>query len=130
MKLEHGEAETGLTYQTDFNLSETMENGFQFKSYVDEIDITPAGMIEVEFDEDGKLTAYNLFDTIPTEKDIDKAEFTLTLEEIEPLVKEQLQLVNFPFDVERNALYLFMRWKKYLYQWTDPAAFHIWITND
>jgi len=94
------EKETGLSYQTDFKLSEALEEGYQFKADVDGIDITPAGMIEVEFDESGKLISYNLFDTIPTEAEITKSAFTLTLEEIEPLVKQQLQLVNFPIEAE------------------------------
>ena len=34
--------------------------------------------------------------------EVAKSEFTLTLEEIEPLVKEQLQLVNFPLDGEKR----------------------------
>lgn len=96
------EEETGLTYQTDFKLSEKLNNGFQFKSDVDGINITPTGMIEVEFDELGKLTAYHLFDTIPSSEEITKSSFTLTLEEIEPLVKEQLQLVEFPNESEKR----------------------------
>ena len=96
------EGETGLSYQTDFKLSEVMEGGFQFKSDVCGIDITPAGMIEVEFDESGKLTSYNLYDSIPSEVDIVRSEFTLTLEEIEPLVKKQLQLVEFPIEAENR----------------------------
>lgn len=96
------EVETGLRYQTDFNVSEVTETSIQFKSDVDGIHLSPAGMIEVEFDEAGKLTSYYLYDSIPKEKDITKSEFTLTLEEIEPLVREQLQLVNFPIEIEKR----------------------------
>ena len=62
------EEETGLTYERDFKLSDTLENGFQFKSDVDGIEMTPAGMIEVEFDKRVNLTSYNLYDAIPTPK--------------------------------------------------------------
>ena len=96
------EGETGLTYGTDFKLSEVNEDRFQFKADVDGIDITPAGMIEVEFNESGKLTSYNLYDAIPSEVDIAKSAFTLTLEEIEVLVKKQLQLVDFPIEAENR----------------------------
>ena len=96
------ESETGLIYEIDFTLSEVSENGFRFNSDVDGIQITPAGIIEVEFDESGKLTSYNLYDTIPTEEYITKSQFTLTLEEIEPLVKGQLQLVEFPMEAENR----------------------------
>ncbi len=43
-----------------------------------------------------------MYDAIPSEKEIRKADFTLTLEEIEPLVKKQLQLVKFPLEAEKR----------------------------
>ena len=55
-----------------------------------------------EFDNDGKLTSYNLYDPIPSSEDLELTEFTLTLEEIEPLVRKQLQLVNFPVEAEKK----------------------------
>ncbi|QUW22778.1 hypothetical protein JSQ81_04120 [Sporosarcina sp. Marseille-Q4063] len=96
------ESETGLTYGNDFVMTEVLENGFHFSPNIRAVEITPVGMIDVEFDNDGKLTSYNLFDPIPTNENIELAEFTLTLEEIEPLVKKQLQLVNFPVEAEKK----------------------------
>ncbi|WP_210468471.1 hypothetical protein [Sporosarcina sp. 6E9] len=96
------ESETGLTYGKDFVMTEVLENGFQFSPNIEGVEITPVGMIEVEFDNDGKLTSYNLYDPIPSSGDLEWAEFTLTLEEIEPLVRKQLQLVNFPLEAEKK----------------------------
>lgn len=96
------EEETGFTYERDFKLSDTLENGFQFKSDVDGIEMTPAGMIEVEFDKRGKLTSFIIYDAIPAPSEVVNSDFTLTLEDIEPLVKAQLQLVNFPHDGEKR----------------------------
>ncbi|WP_172371010.1 hypothetical protein [Sporosarcina jiandibaonis] len=96
------ESETGLTYGNDFVMTEVLENGFHFIPNIRDVEITPVGMIDVEFDNDGKLTTYNLFDPIPTTEDLELAEFTLTLEEIEPIVRKQLQLVNFPVEAEKK----------------------------
>jgi hypothetical protein len=96
------ESETGLTYGNDFVMTEVLENGFHFSPNIEGVEITPVGMIEVEFDNDGKLTSYNLYDPIPSSEDLELTEFTLTLEEIEPFVKKQLQLVNFPVEAEKK----------------------------
>ena len=96
------ESETGLIYSENFVVTDVLENGFQFSPNIREVEITPAGMIEVEFDDEGKLTSYQLYDPIPSNGDLVETEFTLTLEEIEPFVKGQLQLVNFPFEAEKR----------------------------
>lgn len=96
------EEETGLIYEQDFKLTEANVNGFQFKSDVDGIHITPSCMIEVEFDDTGKLTSYHSYGTIPSQELVEKSKLTLTLEEIEPIVKKQLQLVKFPSETEKR----------------------------
>jgi hypothetical protein len=96
------EKETGLTYGTEFNLSQANGFGFQFKSDVDGIGITPSGIIEVEFDSEGKLTSFYIFGTIPSKDEVEIGQFTLTLEEIEPLVKKQLGLVKFPLEADKR----------------------------
>ena len=50
----------------------------------------------------GKLTSYHSYGRSPRQNDIVKSNFTLTLEEIEPLVKKQLQLVKFPSEAENR----------------------------
>ena len=92
------ESETGLAYGSDFVMTDVLENGFHFSPNILDVEITPAGMIEVEFDNNGKLTSYNLYDPIPSSEDVELTEFTLTLQSIEPLARKQLQLVNFPID--------------------------------
>ncbi|HJF32019.1 MAG TPA: hypothetical protein K8V56_09610 [Sporosarcina psychrophila] len=96
------EEETRLIYEQDFKLTEANASGFQFKSDVDGIHISPSCMIEVEFDDTGKLTSYHSYGTIPSQELVEKSKFTLTLEEIEPIVKKQLQLVKFPSETEKR----------------------------
>jgi len=96
------EKETELVYKKDFKLTQANANGFQFKSDVDGIYFSPSCMIEVEFDDVGKLTSYHSYGTNPSQDLIERSKFTLTLEEIEPIVKKQLQLVKFPSETEKR----------------------------
>lgn len=98
------EQETGLLYKQDFKLTKANGNGFQFKSDVEGIYFSPSCMIEVDFDDAGKLTSYHLYGTKPSRDLVEQSEFTLTLEEIEPIVKKQLQLVEFPSETEKRLL--------------------------
>lgn len=88
--------ETGLVLGEDIRVSEIQENGYQFQSDIDGISLSPDTMIEVKFDEDGKLLYFVSFGEIVNKTDITKSSFSLTLEEIEPIVKQQLQLVKLP----------------------------------
>ncbi len=96
------EKETGLVYKQDFKLTQANANGFQFKSDVDGIYFSPSCMIEVDFDDAGKLTSYHSYGTNPSQELVEQSKFTLTLEEIEPIVKKQLQLVKFPSETEKR----------------------------
>jgi hypothetical protein len=90
------EQETGLTLGEDIRLSEIQENGYQFQSAIDGICLSPDTMIEVKFDDEGKLLYFVSYGEGFNKEDITKSAFSLTLEEIEPIVKQQLQLVKLP----------------------------------
>lgn len=96
------EKETGLVYEQDFKLTQANANGFQFTSDIDGIYFSPSYIIEVEFDDVGKLTSYHSYGTMPSQNLIEQSKFTLTLEEIEPIVKKQLQLIKFPSETEKR----------------------------
>ncbi|MBE1554325.1 hypothetical protein [Sporosarcina limicola] len=90
------EEETGLTSGEDFKLTEANANEFYFESEIDGIPLSPSCTIKVAFDDVGKLTSFHWDGTLPSHEQVEKSEFSLTLEEIEPIVKMQLQLVEFP----------------------------------
>lgn len=96
------EKETGLVYKQDFKLTQANANGFQFESDVDGIYFSPSCMIEVDFDDVGKLTSYHSYGMNLSQDLVKRSKFMLTLEEIEPIVKKQLQLVNFPSETEKR----------------------------
>ncbi|MFD1927037.1 hypothetical protein ACFSFY_03050 [Sporosarcina siberiensis] len=95
------ESETGLIYGVDFKLSGSNENEYTYESDIDGIKLTPSGVMNVEFDTNGKLINFNIHGTIPSQEEIIESIFTLTLENIEPLVKKQLQLVKIPSESKK-----------------------------
>ncbi|AOV07168.1 hypothetical protein [Sporosarcina ureilytica] len=96
------EEETKLIYKRDFRLADRLENGYQFKIEIDGIDSSPGGLIEVEFNDEGKLTSYFTYDTNVNDKTVELEKFTLTLEKIEPVVKEQVRFINIPDENSRR----------------------------
>lgn len=96
------EQETALRFGHDFKLAEERTNDFRFGTDIDDIRLSPNYMIEVKIDDDGKLINYQTYGLNPAEEKVEKSSFTLTLEEIEPLVKNQLQLVYYPSEEENR----------------------------
>jgi arsenate reductase-like glutaredoxin family protein len=94
------EQQTGWTYLDDFKLTQVDEHEIEFEFDVNGIRISPGCSIMVKFDEEGKLTHFSTYGSLPYRKEIEKSDFTLTLEEIEPLVKRQLQLIKFPSEAD------------------------------
>ena len=96
------EGEWGATFLSVFKLVEERANYFRFVSDIEGISTSPNITIEVEFDDVGKLISYQTPGLNEVGKGVKKSSFTLTLEEIEPLVKNQLQLVQYPSEVENR----------------------------
>lgn len=98
------ERQTGLTYEQDFFAEQASENGYQFISRVDGVRLSPSLQLNVEFDDDGKLLTYSIYGEVPDVKLVEKREFKLTLEEIEPTVKAHLTRVNLPSEAEEKFI--------------------------
>ena len=96
------EVEWGATFLGAFKLVEERANYFRFVSDIEGVRISPRITIEVEFDDAGKLTSYQTPGLNEIGEGVKKSSFTLTLEEIEPLVKKQLQLVHYPSEIENR----------------------------
>ncbi len=92
------EQETGFVYGKDVKLVGASVSGFSLAMDIDGIQMSPSCTIEFNFDDTGKLTRFHWDGINPPEDRVKKSGFMLTLEEIEPLVKKQLQLVELPSD--------------------------------
>ena len=98
------ERETGLTYRKQFQLHKESEGELQFKECFEGVAVSPSGFIDVEFNQEGKLTSFSVHGHFPSKEMVKEKTYTLSLESMEHLAKEQLKLVEFP-SYEKNRLF-------------------------
>ncbi|MFS0820236.1 hypothetical protein [Bacillus sp. 1P02SD] len=96
------EQETGLRYKQQFQLRKEEKGELHFSECIGGVDVSPSGMIEVKFNQDGKLTLFSVHGHFPSTERVKIEPYTLTFEKIEEKAKEQLKLLEFPlFDQQR-----------------------------
>ncbi|MDN4606598.1 hypothetical protein [Sporosarcina highlanderae] len=98
---------TNLAYKQDFFAEQASENGFRFIARKDNVRLSPNLQLNVEFDDDGRLLLFSTYGEAPNWGLIEKQEFNLTLEEIEPIVKKHLTLVKFPSESEERFVHVY-----------------------
>ncbi|RFB15360.1 hypothetical protein DZB84_13225 [Bacillus sp. HNG] len=91
------EQETGLRYEQQFQLRKEEEGELHFSECIDGVDVSPSGMIEVNYNQEGKLTLFSVHGHFPSEERVKLERYTLSFEKIEDIAKEQLKLLEFPF---------------------------------
>lgn len=101
------EEQTGYHYDKDFFVTDTLDNGYEFKTDFHGISSSPSGTIEVEFDEEGKLTSFSTFNMQTIQEEVEQENFTLSLADIAETVKKQVQLIRFPDEVEQRFIPLY-----------------------
>jgi hypothetical protein len=101
------EDETGLVYGEQFQLSNEEVGELYFKECIDGIDVSPSGSIDLRFDEGGKLTFFSVNGHFPSNEMVREETYSLSLEMIEQLVKEQLKLIEIPVEEEKNLISVF-----------------------
>ncbi|MUK90338.1 hypothetical protein GMD78_18350 [Ornithinibacillus sp. L9] len=90
------ERETGLTYRNQFQLHKAEEGELQFRECIEGVDVSPSGFIEFKINEEGKLTLFSVHGHFPSKDMVKKAEYTLSLDIIESLSRQQLKLIEIP----------------------------------
>ena len=90
------ENETGLTYGKQFQLHKESEGELQFKECFEGVATSPSGFIDVKFNKEGKLTSFSVYGQFPSREMVKEETYTLSLEAVEHLAKDQLKLVEFP----------------------------------
>ncbi|MEN0647684.1 hypothetical protein NSQ82_01275 [Caldifermentibacillus hisashii] len=98
------EEETGLIYGNQFQLRRQKEREFYFGGCIDGVDVSPAGLIEVKLDSDGKLTMFSVLGPFPSKNMVIEETYHLSFEKIEHLAKEQLKLIEFPSDEQKKII--------------------------
>lgn len=98
------EVETGLTYGEQFQIHKEEQGEVHFKECIGGVDVSPSGSIEVKFDQEGKLTFFAVHGQFPSKEIVKEETYTLSLEKLEHLTKEQLKLIEYP-SFEQKKLY-------------------------
>lgn len=96
------EQETGLMYGQQFQLRNEEEGELHFRECIDGVGVSPSGMIDVKYDQGGRLTSFSSYGHFPSKEMVNIEPYTLTIEKIEDIAKGQLKLAEFPnFDQKR-----------------------------
>ena len=111
------EHETGLTYGKQFQLHKEEEGELHFTECIDGVAVSPSGSIEVKFNQEGKLTLFSVHGQFPSKEMVKEETYTLSLEAVEQLAKEQLKLVEFPSYEQKKLFPVY-------------AVEEIYVTND
>lgn len=90
------ERKTNLIYGKDFKIHKEVEREYHFIACIDGIVVSPSQLIEVRFDQKGNLIFFAVYGQFTSERVIKEETYTLSLEKVEHLIKEQLKLVEFP----------------------------------
>lgn len=98
------EKETGLTYGEQFRLQREEEGKLYFMSSTNGVTVSPPGYIDIEFNEDGELTMFSIHGQFPSKELIKEEKYSLSLDRLEDLEKEQLKLIEYP-SYEQKKIY-------------------------
>ncbi len=98
------EQETGLTFEQQFQLHKEEEGELHFKECMNGVAVSPSGMIEVNFDQDGRLTLFSAHGHFPAKEMVKIEPYTLTFEKIEDIAKKQVKLIEFPLMEEQRLV--------------------------
>src|SRR5699024_11724147 len=70
--------------------------------------VSPPGVIEVTLDHDGRLLTFAIYGEFPPQTMAKQEAYTLTLDQDESILKEQLQLVDFPLYEQEKLLPIYV----------------------
>ncbi|MED1863819.1 hypothetical protein P4V41_10180 [Fictibacillus nanhaiensis] len=90
------EQETGLTHNKQFQIHKETENEIEFRSFIDNIPISPSGMIEVKWNDKRQLTFFSFHGEFPASDRVKLETYNLSLEKAEHIAKEQMRRLEYP----------------------------------
>ncbi|MBD3109281.1 hypothetical protein IEO70_13090 [Bacillus sp. AGMB 02131] len=98
------ERETDLRYGEQFLLRKEEDREFQFNDCIDGVKVSPSGSIDFRLDEEGRLTFFSVYGHFPSKELIKQETFKLSLDQLQELAKEQLKLVEFPSEEQKQLV--------------------------
>ncbi|MNO37757.1 hypothetical protein D3C76_278470 [compost metagenome] len=101
------EVETGLEFGKQFYLVKEERGEYHFAGCIDGIPISSGGRMELRFDREGRLIFYSVYGQFPSSSLVQKEHYSLTLQDVEPLVRQQMQLIEYPVYEKQRLLSLY-----------------------
>lgn len=90
------EEETGLVYGEQFQLHRQEDGEYRFKECYKGVAVSPSGFIDAQVDEEGRLVSFSVHGQFPAKEMVEEETFSLALDSVEALKKEQIKLIEFP----------------------------------
>lgn len=98
---------TGLLFNKQFRLIEAENGRFYFKSCLNGQEVSPVGNIELKYDHEGKITFFSVYGHFPNIDIKVEDNYTLSLEKIEEIKRNQLKLIDFPSATYKKLLEIY-----------------------
>ncbi|MFB5197596.1 hypothetical protein ACE198_22255 [Neobacillus sp. KR4-4] len=98
------ENETGLIHGKQFHLDREKENEYFFRSRINGVAVAPSGILDIKFNTEGKLTYFSTHGPFPSVDKVTEETFSLTLEDVEHIAKDQLVLIKFPLRKQKKLI--------------------------
>lgn len=92
---------TKLKYKEEFQLVHSDDHSFSFSAVINDIVISPAAGIEIEFNKDGKLSFFSIYGDFPKENKSQES-FLLTKCDVAKITNKQIGLIRFPQESEEK----------------------------
>lgn len=99
--IEWVEKESGLEFGRQFKLINNDGSRLSFRAAADNIAVFPSGYIQLDFNEEGKLSMFSIHGVFPEEDKIRWEPFNLTSNQTEDMIKQQCTLFEIPVDKEK-----------------------------
>ena len=90
------EQKTGLTYNEQFQLHNETDNEIEFSAIIDGIRVSPAGYIEVKWNDKRQLTFFSVHGVFTTGDQVIRETYNLSFEQAEHIAKEQVKRIEYP----------------------------------
>ncbi|WP_426272010.1 hypothetical protein [Exiguobacterium sp. R-17] len=95
------EQELGMTFDQEFMLLKHQDSLYQYVSCQNGIRLFPGLFISLELTDDGALDFFSVYGTPALSKNYPTESFTLSLEQIAPIISQQLRFFSAPGDQQR-----------------------------
>lgn len=102
------ETETGYTYGDHFVAVDTVDNGYLFEGVINGYSVCPTATIEIQFDNEGKLTTFHMQHMEYIDGAVPEETFPITIEQLSSHISDQLTFMYYPIEETEKWLPIYI----------------------